>query len=222
MAEFESESEKYLEIARLLRQHAGEQGVASFICRTLKVSGKDLGKVKRMMDKGVINFDEEGNPYFTIEFADAKRAIRSSGEDAAVAEDTVVGTVKEAIAGETKSVTEQYLILGKAIWQAVAQHFARKGISPTELRNMPIHQIIIDALEKADKYPKLERKIADLEGELKMYRQEVDPMYRLKESCRLIVEFMRTASLAKIAGFDPYAMLPYYQQMINAYMKGGY
>jgi len=218
---FESEREKYLEIARLLRQHAGEQGVASFICRTLKVSGKDLGKVKRMMDKGVIAFDEEGNPYFTINFADAKKAIRTGEEDRAVAEETVIGTVKEAIAGETKAMTEQYLILGKAIWQAVAQHFTKKGVSPTELRNMPIHQIIIDALEKADKYPKLQRKIKDLESELAMYRREVDPMVRLRESCRLIVEFMRVASLAKIAGFNPYAMLPYYQNLINQYMRGG-
>jgi len=217
---FESESEKYLAIAELLKRHEGEKGVASFICKSLGVSGRDLGKVKRMMNKGVIAFDKEGTPYFTISFDDAKRSIRSAGEDSAVAEDAVVGTVKEAIAGETKAATEQYLILGKAIWQAVAQHFTRKGISPTELRNMPIHQIIIDALEKADKYPKLEKKIAELEGELKMYRQEVDPMYRLKESCRLIVEFMRTASLAKIAGFNPYAMLPYYQRLINVYMKG--
>lgn len=217
---FESESEKYLEIARLLRQHAGEKGVASFICKSLSVSGRDLGKVKRMMNKGVIAFDDEGNPYFTISFDDAKRSIRSAAEDTAVAEDTVVGTVKEAIAGETRTMTEQYLILGKAIWQAVATHFSKKGISPQELRNMPIHQIIIDALEKADRCPKLENKIRDLEGELAMYRKEVDPMYRLKESCRLIVEFMRTASLAKIAGFNPYAMLPYYQDLIDRYMKG--
>jgi len=217
-----SESEKYLSIAELLKRHQDEPRVASFISKSLKVSGKDIGKTKRMMEKGIIAFDEEGNAYYTVNFEDAKKSIETSKEDKEVAEETVVGTVKEAIAGETKAATEQYLILGKAIWQAVATYFAKKGISPQELRNTPVHQIIIDALDKADKYPRLEKKIKELEGELAMYRKEVDPMYRLKESCSLIVDFMRVASLAKIAGFNPYAMLPYYQKLINQYMKGGY
>lgn len=213
--------DKYLQIAELWHQHEGEQGVASFISKTLKVSGKDLGKVKRMMDKGVIAFDPEGQPFYTISFEDAERAVKSSKEDSAVAEDTVVDTVKGAIAGETKTQTEQYLILGKAIWQAVATFAAKRGISPEELKGMPVHQMVLAALENSEKVDPLERKVKDLEGELGMYRREVDPMYRLKESCALIVEFMRAASLAKIAGFNPYTMIPHYNKVINEYMKGG-
>jgi len=217
-----SKKEKYLEIAKLLREHTGEAGVATFISKVLKVGGRDIGKASRMMKKGIIAFDEDGNPYFTINFEDVTKALETSKEDSEVAEDMVVGTVKEAIAGETKAATEQYLILGKAIWQAVATHFAGKGITPQQLRNMPVHQIVIDSLKKAEKYDKLQKKVKDLEGELSMYRKEVDPMYRLKEACALIVKFMRTASLAKIAGFNPYAMLPFYQSIINQYMQGGY
>lgn len=47
-----------MEIARLLNEHKGEKGMASFISKDLKVSGKDVGKVKRMMDDGLLIFDD--------------------------------------------------------------------------------------------------------------------------------------------------------------------
>jgi len=214
------DQEKYLEISRLWHEHQGEQGVASFICKELKVSGKDLGKVKRMMEKGVIAFDPEGQPFYTISFEDAERAVKSSKEDSAVAEDTVVDTVKGAIAGETKNQTENYLISGKAIWQAYASYAAKKGIDLEELKTKPIHQWVLDSLEKAEKYESLKNKVEALEDELAIYKREVDPVMRVKDAIRLTNEFNKARVIAKMWGFPTRPLVKQYVELLYAYIGG--
>jgi len=60
--------EKALEIARMLKERKGEQGLAPVISHTLKVSGKEIHKVSKMIEKGLLAFSEEGEPYFITPF----------------------------------------------------------------------------------------------------------------------------------------------------------
>lgn len=61
-----NEERKLLEIARLLNEHQGEKGMSAFISKALKVSGRDLGKAKRMMNDGLIFFDDKGEPRLIV------------------------------------------------------------------------------------------------------------------------------------------------------------
>lgn len=60
-----SEVEKMLAIARLLSQNKAKQGAAAIICKRLRVSGKDIGKVAQLIKKGAIAYINN-EPEFVI------------------------------------------------------------------------------------------------------------------------------------------------------------
>jgi hypothetical protein len=55
-----NEERKTCEIAQLLKEHQGEEGLAAFISKRLGVSGRDVGKVKQMMKDDFIVFNRNG------------------------------------------------------------------------------------------------------------------------------------------------------------------
>jgi hypothetical protein len=138
---------KFLEIARMLNQ---KQPIP-VILKNLGVSGHDVAKVKEMIENGVIVFNPDGEPRFTIPLTKIKaittgRLRKRTLTPEELSRLTVVEAHQEALAEEARNQTDAYLILGRAIWQAFNAWAVKHGYTLEDIRNMPIHKIIIEAI----------------------------------------------------------------------------
>jgi hypothetical protein len=215
--------EKALEIARYLKEHKGEQGLAPTISHALKVSGKEINKVSKMIEKGLLAFSEEGEPYFITPFKQIEKYYLSTKEmePEEIAHKTVVDTVQGAIAEEAATQSQQYIILGKAVWQAYANYAVKKGLTIDDIRQTPIHQEIIKALEKTDKYEETAEENKLLRQQLQYLQGETDPMVRLKNTLKKTTDILTTLAILDQAGFNIEPLIPFYERMIQGYLTGG-
>ncbi len=225
MSESLEKAEKLLEIARYYNEHKSERLLASKLAAELKVSGKTVGKVRRMINTGIIAFNEKGEPYFTVPFEEVEEEIfkkKKMKSPETISKTTVAKTYQKAIAEESKSQTEQYLTLGRAIWQAFMQWAVKKGYTIDDVRRIPIHQIIIESLQKADQLEETQKILKETNEQLNMYKREVDPIMRLRQAATLIKDFLTFAVYAETLGFniEDTDIIPYYQNLIGAYLKG--
>ena len=215
--------EKALEIARYLKEHKGEQGLAPTISHALKVSGKEIHKVAKMIEKGLLAFSEEGEPYFITPFKQIEKYYLSRTkemEPEEIAQKTVLDTVEGAIAEEATTQSQQYIILGKAVWQAYANYAVKKGLTIDDIRQTPIHQEIIKALEKADKYELATEENKLLREQLTYLQGETDPMVRLKNTMKRTTDIITMLVLLDDAGFNIDPLIPYYQNLLKGYLIG--
>jgi len=214
--------EKALEIARMLKERKGEQGLAPVISHALKVSGKEIHKVSRMIEKGLIAFSEEDEPYFVTPFKQIEKYYLSTKEmePEEIAHKTVLDTVEGQIAEEATTQSQQYIILGKAVWQAYANYAVKKGLTIDDIRQTPIHQEIIKALEKADKLDEAQQENIDLKQQLSYLQGETDPIIRLKNTLKKTTDILTTLAVLDQAGFNIEPLIPFYEKMINGYLTG--
>jgi hypothetical protein len=215
--------EKALEIARMLKERKGEQGLAPVISHALKVSGKEINKVSKMIEKGLLAFSEEGEPYFITPFKQIEKYYLSTKEmePEEIAHKTVVDTVEGQIAEEAATQSQQYIILGKAVWQAYANYAVKKGLTIDDIRQTPIHQEIIKALEKTDKYEETAEENKLLRQQLQYLQGETDPMVRLKNTLKKTTDILTTLAILDQAGFNIEPLIPFYERMIQGYLTGG-
>jgi len=232
--------EKYLDIAQMLSQGM----YIPEITKKLKVSGKDVGKVRRLLENGYITFDPNGNAKFSaprqeieafLEEYDAtrKRIRREAFEKpkgrppkdvSEAASDAVEAILKEETAAEAQTRTRQYFQIGKTVAQAYWKWAQKRGIPLEEAVRHDIGKIVSEALEYHARAKELEKRVMELEDALRAYAKEVDPIVRLRKAARIITDFIQFAALAEIAGFniEESPLVDHYQKLIEYYLKGGY
>ena len=221
---------QYLTIATMLH----EKVPLPHITREEKVSGKEIGMVKRLMDGNYISVDPETHEAsFTapIEEVEAyldelqwqktgKRMIKTPTTSAAEA---VEGVIKTEIAKESTERASQYLQIGKVTAQAYWRWCQRMGIPIEEAVKHDIGRVVKEALEFHAKGKKLEGRVAELEDALRVAAREVDPILRLKNACTLVYRFLEFATLAELVGFEieGSSLVRHYERLITAYLQGG-
>ncbi len=221
------DEEKVLEIARLLKAKGGTQGAAAEISRTLGVSGKDIGKVRRMIQQGIIIFNSEGEPQFTIPYDRVVKAIGGRGgkrhmlpED--ISRETVIDAYKEQVAKSAKDQTDAMFILANALWQAIVPWFLRRGYTLEDLRTKPIHKTVLEYMEKGEKYDKLLPEYQQLKAENELLKAKTDPIIRLETALNYLIP--KTALNLKILdelGADIEPLAKHYSRFITQYLQGG-
>ncbi len=186
----------------------------------------------RSQEKDLKTFCEErGLPYNTIfrRFDRLERRIAKGlppvtvtpyGGD--VAENEVAATVQKEIAAESKTATEQYIILGKKIWEAFAAWASRKGYDLSKIREMPIHEFVLDSLQKADEHDKLVEKYEEAVEELNFYKSRTDPIVRLERGIEMLKDFLEMAVLMDALGVDIIETEAgrYYADLIQSFLVG--
>lgn len=224
LPQLRTEEEKVLQVVKWFHDHKDEdqRGVISRICRELAVSGRTVGRARRYLNDGLVQFNEQGEPYYTVDFTQKNTRIAMDERATERAQKTVIDGVVGAIADETATITKQYYVLGKAVWQGMMQWASRHGYTPQQLAKMSVHEIVLDALEKRDRYPEILEENKQLQNTVTFLKGETDPMVRLKASCSLIIEFTKAISLAELAGFnvETSGLIEHYQNMLNNYMRG--
>jgi len=196
--------EKALKITQMLKERKGE-GSAPAISHALGVSGKEIHKVTKMIERGLIAYSEEGNPYFITPFKQIEKYYlkrEREMEPEEIAHKTVRDAVEGAVAAEAALQTEQYFILGKAIWQAFSNWAIRKGMTIEDIKNTPIHQVIIDSLEKADKLESVQQEIQELKRQLAYLQGETNPLIRLKTTLKKSTDIVAALAILDQAGFN--------------------
>jgi len=206
-----------LEIAKLLKQ--GD--FATVICKKLGVSGRDVGRVHRMMREGIIVFNEYGEPKFTVPFEELEPFItrkRQSMEQ--VSRETVAETYRAQVAKAAKDQTDAMFILANALWQAIVPWFMRRGYTLEDLRTQPIHKIVLEYLDKGEKYDQLLPEYESLKREIEELRLRAEPFLRLERAMTEIIPktYLYLAIIDEIGNAEPLA--EYYSKCLNRYLKG--
>lgn len=219
-----------LKIASSLKKHQGERGVVSIVSQEVGVKGTYIKPVRQMMENGMIGFHENDEPYFVMPFEEimetiSKKSGGKSRED--ISKSSVQKTIEEHIAKEGKANVEQYIVLGEAIYSAYMNWAVKKGLTPDEIANMPIHTVILEALEAADMLPEVQQELEDfkeaykiLEQQLLFLQGETDPLIRLKRVLPILNRFIEYVVTAKVLGLNIDPIIPQYEKIINSYLKG--
>lgn len=217
-----SEEEKILDIARYLKENEGnpQSRIASTVSHKLKVSSRTYGKTLHFIEDGVIQYRDDGEPFFATPFYQAQRDIVTKEKMTEAADRGVFGVVTETISNEARIGTERYLELGKAVGQAMFQWGAKHGYTPQQLLKMKPHSLVLDALDKRDKYDGLVEENRDLREQLGIYMQETDPVMRVRSAITLTNEFMKARVLAKIWGIPTQPITQHYVRMLYNYIGG--
>jgi hypothetical protein len=177
-----AEENQLLEIARQLNQKTP----IPTILKNLRVSGHHIAKVTDMIKNGLIVFNPDGEPRFTVPYTKI-RAISTGKyrkrtlDPEELSRLTVVETHQEALAEEARNQTDAYLVLGRSIFQAFTAWAVKHGYTLEDIRNMPIHKIIIEALDKADELDRIKPEYEQLKAEVEYLKAKLDPLIRLKE-----------------------------------------
>jgi hypothetical protein len=189
----------------------------------------------RDSDKDLKTFcDEKGLPYNTIfqRFDRLERRLAKglppvelpsySAGSKDVAEEEVATTVQQEIAAESKSQTQQYIILGKKIWEAFAAHASKKGLDLSKLKDLPIHEVVLDAMAKSDEYDKLAKAYEETVEALNFYQSRTEPLVRLERGIEMLTQFLQMALLMDQLGVDilDSDVGAYYSQHIEKYLMG--
>jgi len=139
-----------------------------------------------------------------------------------VAETEVAATVQQEIAAESKASTEQYIVLGKKIWEAFAAWASKKGYDLSKIKEMPIHEFVLDSLSKADEYEKLAKEYEETVEALNFYQSRTSPIVRLEQGIQMLKEFIEMALLMDALGIDVIEsdVGQYYANLIQDYLVG--
>lgn len=216
-----SEEAKFLEIARALSRREA----ADTISKSLGVSGHEIAKTRSMIENGIITFNENGEPYFTVPYAKLKAILSGRGRKRMLTPEelsklTVVETHQEALAKEARDQTDAYLVLGRAVFQAFLAWAVKHGYTLEDVRNMPIHRIVTEALDKADELDRLKPEYEALKRELEYYRSEVDPITRLRKMNKQLPEILVTLWLLQEAGANVDSLADFFSRTISSYITG--
>jgi hypothetical protein len=230
--EGEEEKEKILTIARLWHKYQHDHRAVHKISREGRVSGRDVGKVKRLIDDGYIDFDANGEPFFTKPPEELEARLeamkpRLPDRKDQVALEAVEGRVEEHIASEARGNTDMYITLGRVVWEVYADWAAKKGMNLANIEANAPHIAFRRALEKELKYDRLVREYRNLLEALRIYEAEADPLVRLRKAGKLINRFVELAVANEVISealgtrlIDTKRYADYYSRVLTAYLKG--
>ena len=148
------------------------------------------------------------------------RTSSTSGKD--VAEEEVATTVQQEIAAESKSQTQQYIILGKKIWESFAAFASKKGLNLSKLKDVPIHEVVLDAMTKAEEYDRLADRYKETVEALNFYQSRTDPLIRLERGIDMLTQLLQFALLMDGLGIDVLEsdVGQFYASTIERYLMG--
>jgi len=221
-----------LRIAKNLHDGLSAKAIqAGFKTSGVDVDENAIGQVRRLMRKGLIKIDEDGEAFYPEEVmegdieaflsgAPPRKKAKPPGE----ASDEVSSEVirKETVA-MTKEEMEQIIILGKACQQAYFSHAAKKGLNINEMRKHPIHKIVLQALRDSDELPKFRGRIEELETTLSFYQARADPFWRMERGIELLKDFIELALYYEMLGMDisESDISQFYAKQINRFLVSG-
>jgi hypothetical protein len=216
-----AEETQILEIARRINQRQP----ANVILKDLRVSGHDVAKVKDMIDNGVIVFNPDGEPRFTVPYTKLRAITTGRYRKRTLTPEelshlTVVETHQEALAEEARNQTDAYLVLGRSIMQAFMAWAVKHGYTLEDIRNMPIHKIVIEALDKADELDRIKPEYEQLKAENEYLRGKLDPLIRLKEVTVKLPETILTLAYLQELGADVQPVAKFIDQALTKYVVG--
>jgi archaellum component FlaC len=216
-----AEELKILEIARRISRNEP----INKILKDLEVSVEDVEEVKEMIDNGTIVFNREGEPRLTIPLTKLKaittRRLRKRNlTPEELSRVTVLETHQEALAEEARTRTEAYLIIGRSVFQAFTAWAVKHGYTLEDIRNMPIHKIIIEALDKADEYDRIKPEYEQLKAEVEYLKQKLDPLTRLKEITTKLPETILTLAYLQELGANVQPIAKFMNQALTKYVVG--
>ena len=216
-----AEELKILEIARRISRNEPINN----IMKDLEVSVEEVEEVKEMIDNGTIVFNRDGEPRLTIPLTKLKaittRRLRKRNlTPEELSRVTVLETHQEALAEEARTRTEAYLTIGRSVFQAFTAWAVKHGYTLEDIRNMPIHKIIIEALDKADEYDQIKPEYEQLKAEVEYLRQKLDPLTRLKEITAKLPETILTLAYLQELGADVQPIAKFIDQALTKYVVG--
>jgi cell division protein FtsB len=216
-----AEELKILEIARRISRNEPINN----IIKDLEVSVEDVEEVKEMIDNGTIVFNRDGEPRLTIPLTKLKaittRRLRKRNlTPEELSRVTVLETHQEALAEEARTRTEAYLTIGRSVFQAFTAWAVKHGYTLEDIRNMPIHKIIIEALDKADEYDQMKPEYEQLKAEVEYLRQKLDPLTRLKEITAKLPETILTLAYLQELGANVQPIAKFIDQALAKYIVG--
>ena len=216
-----AEETQILEIARRINQRQP----ANVILKDLRVSGHDVAKVKDMIDNGVIVFNPDGEPRFTVPYTKLRAITTGRYRKRTLTPEelsrlTVVETHQEALAEEARNQTDAYLVLGRSVMQAFMAWAVKHGYTLEDIRNMPIHKIVIEALDKADELDRIKPEYEQLKAENEYLRGKLDPLIRLKEVTAKLPETILTLAYLQELGADVQPVAKFIDQALTKYVVG--
>jgi len=221
--------DRYLGIAALYQEYKHGRGAVSKICKEAKCTGWDVGDVKKLIERGLIEFDEEGNPSWTASPEDVEAALEAMKPgELKTAEAAVEERVKDRIASQAVATTDQLLTLGEVTWSVYSELAASKGWNLNDIAQNAPHIVFRRALTKEAKYDLMVKDLEVLSGQLRVFQMEADPLRRLRNAAMLINRVVELAivnqALSETLGtrlLNLDAVLPYYNKVLSAYLKGG-
>jgi len=216
-----AEELKILEIARRISRNEPINN----IMKDLEVSVEEVEEVKEMIDNGTIVFNRDGEPRLTIPLTKLKaittRRLRKRNlTPEELSRVTVLETHQEALAEEARTRTEAYLTIGRSVFQAFTAWAVKHGYTLEDIRNMPIHKIIIEALDKADEYDQIKPEYEQLKAEVEYLRQKLDPLTRLKEITAKLPETILTLAYLQELGANVQPIAKFIDQALAKYIVG--
>jgi len=109
----------------------------------------------------------------------------------------VMTVLSEQVKDEATKRTQQYLEIGKRVASAYWRWATSKGIPLEEAVRHPIERIVPEALDKAEKYDRIVKRLRRLEGEIQFYRREIDPLIKLERALELMIKLMELAVICR-------------------------
>jgi intein/homing endonuclease len=99
---------------------------------------------------------------------------------------------------------------------------SKKGYDLSKIKEMPIHEFVLDSLTKADEYDKLAKEYEETVEALDFYRSRTHPIIRLEQGIQMLKEFLEMALLMDALGIDiiDSDVGQYYANLIQDYLLG--
>jgi hypothetical protein len=232
--------EKYLRIAEMLA--GGGPGLASRITKELRVSGRDIGRARRLVEDGFIAFDGEGKPFFARPVEEAERFLGSRGREGEGdaggkergnvgdgASSTAAGAVERVVQGEVASEararTSQYLVVGKLTSRALRRYAQAKGIPVEEFVEMSgedLGRTVVEAMDYVTRGKKIEEENRRLREENAFLNRQINPLGRLQIATEFLYRFLEFMAAAKVLGLNLRSspVIGYYQQLLDGILVG--
>jgi hypothetical protein len=216
-----AEELKILEIARRISRNEP----INQILKDLNVSIQDVEEVKEMIDNGTIVFNRDGEPRLTIPLTKLKaittrRLRKRSLSPEELSRVTVLETHQEALAEEARTRTEAYLTIGRSVFQAFTAWAVKHGYTLEDIRNMPIHKIVIEALDKADELDRIKPEYERLKEENEYLKSQLDPLIRLKDIAAKLPETALYLAYLQELGADVQPIAKYIDKALARYIMG--
>lgn len=228
--------EKYLKIAGMLT--SGGPGLASRITKELRVSGREVGKARRLLREGFIAFDEGGEALLH-EALRGRRGFHRGGKGSlrgegrrgggsraeATAEGAVDRVVQGEVASEAKARTSQYLVVGKMVSRALRGYAQKKGMPMEEFLEMSGEELggtVVEAMEYVTRAKGIEEENRRLREENAFLNRQMDPLGRLEIATEFLLRFLNFMAAAKVLGVNlrNSPAVEYYQKLLDGILVG--